>query len=416
MKILFSYQSQFMLTLVQSLARSGHSVDILTPLWLGNLALEKLDQFTLIPCENFPDYLKQLNQALDSKKYDYFFPSWVDTFSYESAVACERNGLPTIPSEAARYFNTKHAYYGLFEELGIPYPKIYAMIEPDTGLDAVPPGTEFPCLAKPGHAISAPGMKILNTPEELLEFFSEKTRRTDPQYFPRGEPYMITKFIQGTTYSIMGHTKNGHSRIDFAYDIESDSAPYTSETGTISPSKHNVDECIPYIEKMFQHLGIDNTIWMFDVSVDQAGNIYFIDFGNRAPMNPQQLVKYRGEEDYATKVIDCLFHDRPLVLDVPRAAIFRQIKLQPGLLKSLTCSRPELAEKINLPQDAVWSATNDYEVYRNPNALIVADTLEEAEQKWDQLIQSISVEYKTIFKDRYAEIFWKKKLSDNAHK
>jgi hypothetical protein len=84
-----------------------------------------------------------------------------------------------------------------------------------------------------------------------------------------------------------------------------------------------------------------------------------------------------------------------------------------GLIESLECKRPELAVELNLPQDAVWTPATDYEVHRNPYAVVVADTLEQAEQKFFDLQQSVVVKYKMQFKDQYSEIFWKKKCQNN---
>ena len=412
MKILFSYQSHVMAVLIHSLTRAGHTVDVVVPKWVTNLRVEGLENYQTIICKDADEYRCGINKYLDSGEYDYFYPSWPDIFTLGAVDANERNNLPTIPSSAAKHLNNKDSYYKIFEELGIPVPRIYAMIPPDQGIENIG-GIEFPCVAKPSHAVSKPGMQIFKDQQELDEFFSEKSRRINPQYNHRGKPYMLQEYITGDACSIMGHVVDGRIIIDFAYDIETDCAPYAAETGCVFPSKHNVSELIPYIDKFFKHLGIDNTIWMFDLVIDKDQKFYFVDFGARAPTNPQLLVKYSGEQDYAAKIIDCLFSGKEFVLNNTQAVIWRQFKMLPGLIESLECYRPELAVELNLPQDAIWTPTTDYEVHQNPYAVVVADTLEQAEQKFFDLQQSVVVKYKMQFKDQYSEIFWKKKCQNN---
>lgn len=402
-----------MTVLLTSLVKAGHSVDVIIPAWIDNLQIVGLDDYYKIVCNTPDEYQLSINQCLDSGIYDYFFPSWIDAFALTAAKANERNNLPTIPSTAATYINTKDSYYKIFDHLGIPYPKIYALVPPDQSIDIVPAEVKFPCLAKPSNAVSKPGMQILTTQQELIDFFSKQSQRINPQYNHRGNPYMLQEYIAGSAFSIMGHVSGGKVTVDFSYDIETDCFPYAAETGCITPSRYDTQPVVEHIEKFFNYLGIDNTIWMFDLVVDQDQQYYFVDFGARAPTNPQLLVKYSGEQDYAAKILDGLFKNKKILLNNTQAVIWRQIKLAPGLVESLVCNQPELAVELNLPKDVIWTPTNDYEVHRNPYAVVVADTLEQAEQKFFDLQQSIVVKYKTIFKDRYSEIFWKKKCQNN---
>jgi len=413
MNILFSYQSHVMTILIDSLSRAGHTVDVVVPGWVPGLRIEGLSKYKTTICKDSNEFLSIVNNSLDSGQYDYFYPSWSDFVTSKAVEANERNNLPTIPGSAAEYINTKDSYYKIFEQLDIPVPEIYAMIPLGQNLDTVPDNINFPCVAKPSHAVSKPGMQILNNQQELIDFFSSQSQRINPQYNPRGKPYMLQQYIVGDAFSIMGHVVDGQVTIDFAYDIETDCKPYASETGCVFPSKQNTEQLIPYIQKFFDHIKIDNTIWMFDLIVDQEQKFYFIDFGARAPTNPQLLVKYSGEPDYAAKIIDRLFNHKKFVLNNTHAVIWRQLKMPAGLIESLECYRPELAVELNLPQDAIWTPTNDYEVHQNPYAVVVADTLEQAEQKFIDLQQSIVVKYKMQFKDRYSEIFWKKKCQNN---
>lgn len=413
MNILFSYQSHVMTVLLDSLHRAGHQVTVIVPTWISSLRIEGLEQYHTILVNDPNEFGQQVDQCLNSGQYDYFYPSWPDIFTPKAVAANNRNNLPSISSTAAQYLETKDKYYSIFDQLDIPYPKVYCMVEPGHSIETVPDTVEFPCIAKPSHAVSKPGIKIFNTAQELIDFFSLKSQQIEPQYNHRGKPYMLQQYIRGQAFSVMGHVVKGRVCVDFSYDIESDCSPYASETGCIFPSQKNVSLIIPYIERFFKHLGIDNTIWMFDVILDSNQNFYFMDFGARAPTNPQLLVKYSGETEYAAKLIDCLFNNKSFVLNTTQAVIWRQIKLPTGLLESLECMRPDLATELNLPQDVIWSATSDYEVHRNPYAVVVADTLEEAEQKFFDLEQSIVVKYKLRFKDRYSEIFWKKKCQNN---
>ena len=292
MNILFSYQSHVMTVLLDSLSRAGHTVDVVVPAWVSGLRIEGLSQYKTIICKNADEMMASIDKCLDSGQYDYFYPSWSDFSAPRTVEASERNNLPTIPSSAAWQINTKDSYYKIFEQLDIPVPAIYTMIAPGQSIDTVPDHVQFPCVAKPSHAVSKPGMQIFNNAQELIDFFSPQSQRINPQYNHRDKPYMLQEYIVGDAFSIMGHVVNGRVTIDFAYDIETDCKPYASETGCVFPSRQNTAQLIPYIQKFFKHLGIDNTIWMFDLMVDQEQNFYFIDFGARAPTNPQLLVKF----------------------------------------------------------------------------------------------------------------------------
>lgn len=415
MNILFPYQSHVMTTLVQSLCRAGHTVDVLCADWIIDQSLVNLQEVSVYHSNNLEQYQHILTELVTSDKYDYIFPSWIDVTSQLVAELCKQHGLPGISIKTANDIRSKITYYQIFEELGIPYPKVYAHVLPDHDIGYLPVDILYPCIAKPGAAVSKPGMKIFNNRDELVNFFSEANRKTDTQYCHFGELYMIQQYIQGTGCCVMGHVCNGQVTIDFVYDMELDCYPYMAETAYKFPSQYQdllKQQTVIHIEHFLQHIGLDNTVFMFDLVVDDNGNFYFVDFGARMATNPNILIKHSGETNYASKLIDKLFSNNNFVMETKQSVVFRQLGLESGILKNITCAEPNLAEELVLPKE-VFTVNSDSMVYKNGYAVVVGNTLTEAEEKFTQLKTTIYPTYSVQFSNKYAELFYKNKGHNN---
>jgi hypothetical protein len=399
-----------MTTLVQSLCRAGHTVDVLCADWIADLTLVNLPDVLVYHSSNLGQYQHLLTELVTSDKYDYVFPSWIDSTAQTVAELCKLHALPNITVETATQVKSKIAYYQIFDDLNIPYPKVYAHVLPDHGIDYPPVDIVYPCVAKPGAAVSKPGMKIFSNQDELVNFFSESNRKTDTQYCHFNEVYMIQQYIQGTGCCIMGHVHNNQVTVDFVYDMELDCYPYMAETAYKFPSQYQEllkQRTLPHIERFFQHIGLDNTVFMFDLVVDSNENFYFVDFGARMATNPNILVEHSGETNYASKLIDKLFSNKDFEMQTAKSVVLRHLGLETGILEDISCGAPELAEVLVLPT-AVFTINRDSMVYKNGYAVVAGNTLEEAEEKFTQLKQEIYPTYRVKFVNRYAEIFYKK--------
>jgi hypothetical protein len=392
MKLIWSIASPHVMQSVANTIASGHEVEIILPSWIIDPTAINTGNATVHIVSDTVDLLDTLNYILASNKIDYLVPSFPDAITEQVAEICQQHKIAFVEQSTARILSSKYNYYRLWKALSIPMPEIYNKITQ----------VELPCIVKPYRGQASNGVKILTNINEVTEFFS-------------ANEYIVQQYIPGDIVSFVGTVVDGHIDIDLCYDIESDAFPYVPETGLSFPSKHGFlqKSVTEYLQRFFDVVQLNNVPFMLDIMVDANGQFYFIDFGARAPTNPQLLVKYSGEPDYAAKIIDRLFNHKKFVLNNTHAVIWRQLKMPAGLIESLECYRPELAVELNLPQDAIWTPTNDYEVHQNPYAVVVADTLEQAEQKFIDLQQSIVVKYKMQFKDRYSEIFWKKKCQNN---
>jgi hypothetical protein len=412
MKILFCVQAVTQLSFVVSLRNAGHDVDLILPVIPRESFVAA--GFKTYFADNVKIYKQTISDVLATGEYDWMFPSWMDIDDIPEFISNinKQYNFGGLQPETIPFLKTKMHYYRVFDELGIPYPKVYATVEPYEDIRQLPDGMQFPVVAKPSFLRSKPGMEVFTDPSKLLEFVSGRTSKFNAQYNPCGQPYMLQQYIQGNSCAVSGVVKNGKVFVEFAYDIE-DAYPFCPEAGMLYPSKYEhmlLTATVEPLEKFFKHIKFDNSIFNMDIVIDKDNNFYFLDFGGRVGTHPVMLMYHAGEHEIAKKITDKILHDVDYAPDLKQAVIFRSLKLDPGVIVSISCSRPELAQELTLPNNVIWSLANDTMVYENGYAVVVAPTREEAEQKYQELKDSIQVEYKLKFRDRFHERYYKSKL------
>lgn len=407
MRILFCVHASTQSSFINSLKDAGHDVDLIVPHFI-NTSLVDFSGFNTYPTETPAHYKQTILNRLESGEYDWLFPSWGDDHVEFIANLDPKFNFGGITPTTAKFLKSKMHYYRVFEELGIPYPCVYGTVEPYEQIDKLPDGMTFPIVAKPSFIRSKPGMEVFEDYNKLLNFVTGSTSKINKQYQPMGMPYMLQQYIVGTSCAVSGIVKNGKVFIDFAYDIEP-AYPFCPEAGMLYPSVNEqmlLTETVDPLERFFKHIEFTDGIFNMDIMVDQNKNFYFIDFAGRLGTHPVMLMYHSGEKDIAKKIVDKLLYDTDYVPDLKQAVIFRSLKLDPGVIKNISCSKPELAQEMQLPSKVIKFVRNDLKVYENGYAVIVADTREQAEKKYNELKESITVEYEYRFKDRYHEHFY----------
>lgn len=407
MKILFCVHAVTQVSFIESLKNAGHDIDLIVPHFI-NQELVDFSQYTTYPTSDPNNYKETIASRLETNKYDWLFPSWADDHVEFIANLDPKFNFGGVLPSTAKFLKSKMHYYKVFEELGIPYPQVYGTVDPYQQLDKLPDGMTFPIVAKPSYIRSKPGMEVFEDPTKLLKFVTGSTAKTNKQYQPMGFPYMLQRYIIGTSCAVSGVVKNGKVFVDFAYDIEP-AYPFCPEAGMLYPSINEemlLTKTVDPLERFFKHIEFTDGIFNMDIIVDQDKNFYFLDFAGRLGTHPVMLMYHSGEHDIAKKLVDKLLYDIDYVPNLKQAVIFRSLKLDPGVIKSISCSRPGIAETLQLPNKVIKFLSNDTKVYENGCAVIVGETREQAEQKYQELRNSITVDYEYRFKDRYHEYFY----------
>ena len=231
MKILFCVHASTQASFVSSLKDAGHDVDLIVPHFI-NPTLVDFSAYNVFQTENPTHYRQTIISRLESGEYDWLFPSWGDDHIDFVANLDPKYNFGGIFPETAEFLKSKMHYYNVFEELGIPYPQVYGTVEPYEQIDKLPDGMIFPIVAKPSFIRSKPGMEVFEDYHKLLDFVTGSTSKTNKQYQPMGQPYMLQRYIVGTSCAVSGVVKNGKVFIDFAYDIEA-AYPFCPEAGKI---------------------------------------------------------------------------------------------------------------------------------------------------------------------------------------
>ena len=396
MKILLPNPTIHVRCLFDSMKSKGCQVDFLVPTYrevpdeLGSVPGSK--QFRAL---NERHYLELLDNACQ-ENYDYIFPNYFDDHVLDIASMNERYNMPGISKNAALVLSSKRSYYEKFGELGISFPEPFALIPADeTNIEV--DNITYPCIVKPTDGTGSSGVRIINNEKELRLFFAKPQLAIHYGIVgrkPRSD-YLIQEYIDGTILCPMGHVRNGSVKVDFCQEIINDAGPFFPEKMLAMPAP--MSDMMHAIEadlEMFcESIGLDDTAWRCEVVI-RDGKYYFIDFGARiGGLNNQMLLEHAGESDYAWKLIDSIFNHRDHALSIDRFAVFKELDLNPGKIKEISCSKPELAGFLHLPKTEVFSSKVDTDIFKNGFAILTGPSMMSCQEKYQQLSESLSVIY-----------------------
>jgi biotin carboxylase len=374
------------------------------------MQFEILNELTsLYPNRYITNSITETAEFLFKKNnYTCIFPSFGDRSILTIADLNKKYNLIGISPEATILIDSKINYYQVWENLGIPFPVIYDIVESCNTVSAPPETIKFPCIVKPSVGTAGVGIQIIEDRESLIDFFDDTDEKTHKyqeqhgsrykklQYCSGTKEYIIQTYIEGTVVSFIGHVYKSQIVFDFIFDIESSSYPYAAETGLIYPSKYSTELLTPqitkYLKKFFKKIKFDNSPFMLDIIIDKAGEIYFIDFSPRLSVS-HTLLWHAGEKDYGYKLINKLLYGIDFVLSINQSVLFRQLPFEKREIQQIEIKEKQLADVISLPKGKIQMIRNDLSVFNNGWAIFTGKDLAEVEEKYQNFISGMTVTY-----------------------
>ena len=409
--ILFQCRGYQHLSTVYDLMDQGYNLDIIVPAGhpefdLMMPHLSKLNNIFVV--DTLDQLLDLLSQLLETKQYQYIYPTFPDQHMKLIADINSKFNLPGIKLQSYEKIKEKIVYYKIWEDLKIDVPKTYQIVKNKKTLNTVSSDIKFPCLVKPSGGIASLGVKIISSRDGLVDFFKDVDVKVHDyqeshgekfktfEYYSADSDYIIQEYIDGPIISVIGHILNKSLSLDFFYDIESNSYPYAAETALVYPSKYFNNDLYENIkiklEKFISLVELDNCPFMLDVIL-KNGNIYFIDFAARISAGCH-LLEYAGESHYASKLVNSILKNKNMLLNTNKCSMKRDLGLKPGLIKSIEIKKDFLADHIKLPTNSkVNLPRNDVAIINNGYVYISGSDPNDMNEKYQNLISSIIVNY-----------------------
>lgn len=409
-KILFLSQGYHTLSMIRDLVDNGFDLDIIvqTPNTEYFLIEKEIKNFKNTYYLNTREEFLQLFDSLISKtKYDYIFPMFPDQYVTAIAEANEQLGIPGLSKDVTDKIKEKKNYYEIWKNLGIPIPDIYQIVPNRKKLSEISPILKYPCIVKPSGGMSSLGVKIFNDEKSLKDFFEDVSVKVHDyqesngdkfknfEYYSADTDYLIQEYIDGELVSIIGHVFDSRISLDFIYDIQSDAYPYASETRLVYPSdisKDKLEIIYEHIKKFIDDINLNNTPFMFDIII-KNDKFYFIDFAARISAGAQ-LLKYAGEKNYGSKLVNSILKKTNFSINCDRNAVKQRLPFKVGKIKSLVIKKESLADYIKYPtNNKINLPRNDIAISNNGYVYITGRDIQELEQKYRDLIDSIEIDY-----------------------
>lgn len=409
--ILLLCQGYQNLSIAHDLLSDGHKLDIIVPTGhpeyeIMKNALSKLDNAYVVDTRD--QFLNLLDELVKTRSYDYIFPTFPDHHMKLIAELNQKFNIPGINLQAYEKLKEKINYYPIWEKLGISVPTTYQTVANKETLDHISTTIDFPCLVKPSGGMSGLGIKIITSQNDLVDFFKDVdvkvhdyqeqhgTRFKNFEYYSADTDYLIQEYVNGPVVSVIGHVFNKEVSLDLLYDIEANCYPYAAETALIYPSKYTTVDLIEYLklklELFVSEIDLDNCPFMLDIII-KDGAIYFIDFAPRMSAGAH-LLKYAGEEHYASKLTKKMLNGSVMHLNLHKCSMKKGLSLKPGTIDTIAIKEEQLAEYIKLPtNNKVNLPRNDVSISNNGYVYMSGTSLEELENKYRLLIQSMEVVY-----------------------
>ena len=146
------------------------------------------------------------------------------------------------------------------------------------------------------------------------------------------------------------------------------------------------------IKKFISFIGLDNSPFMVDVIL-KDGVVYFIDFAARISAGAH-LIRYSGEQKYYSKLVSKITQGQKMVLSTPKSVIQRRIPLAPGNFKTISIKNASLADYIKYPSEKkIALSRNDLSIVVNGYFYVSGNSIIEAEQVYQKIIDSIEIDY-----------------------
>lgn len=369
MKLLFLNPDRNNQHAISSLSQRA-DVHVLAAGWTRpcqELGLETSD--TVFIAETRDQFYELLDRLCEEQGYEYIFPNQTDDSSELLGRINDLHRLPGLTGATAERISSKKDYYSLFEKLDIPHPKLLNR-------------PKFPCIVKPNKGSAGTGVMLIENHRHLIAHLRGR------------DDMLLQEYIPGAVCSLTGHVYKGKSKIDLIYDVIVGNGSYPVELGSIAPSRYTgivERELCDYMDKFFAEIGLDNSAFMLDFIV--SNRIYIIDFGARCNRYTPSMMRLLGEQDYEWKLTRRLCHGEEFSLDLQGMLLCKNLGLDKGQIRAITCKHEKLAEVLWLPEKEVTALVDDHSVFNSGYAMIRGNSISEMEQKLSELKDSIEISY-----------------------
>ncbi len=188
---------------------------------------------------------------------DGIVSSFSDLLAECCASIAHRAGLDCpLPPDRLAYLRDKSLMKGMFDELGIPYPRTVRVRKGHVAEDLGDIG--FPCVTKPADGWGSHGVRVLNDAREVEAAYDEVAGYSDAPYI------FVEEYDEGFEFNLMSWVADGRPVVLEVADREKSSGneaelPWVSRI--VYPSSRT-DEVLPeateMLRKVARYVGLRN--------------------------------------------------------------------------------------------------------------------------------------------------------------
>lgn len=188
---------------------------------------------------------------------DGIVSSYSDLLAECCANIAQRAGLGCpLPPDRLAYLRDKSLMKGMFDELGIPYPKTARVRRGHVREDLE--GMGFPCVTKPADAWGSHGVRVLGDAREVEAAYDEVAGYSDAPYI------FVEEYDDGLEFNLMSWVVDGRPVVLEVADREKSddgeaTVPWVSRI--VYPSAHTDDvlgEATEMLQKVAGYVGLLN--------------------------------------------------------------------------------------------------------------------------------------------------------------
>jgi D-alanine-D-alanine ligase len=315
----------------------------------------------------------------------------------------DRFGLIGTSYEVARLARDKHMFRAFCTEHGLPAPG-HTLIDAEADPEEAVGKLRFPMVIKPVYgASSAYVVRVDNLQElrETVDYLRQNISTDVESALSVSTAIMAEEYIDGNEVDIDMLLQNGKIKFWSMSDNDATREPYFVETGQCIPSRLSMsqkEELVAMAEEILERLGVEDGCVHFEAK-----------YGSRGPMPIEVNLRMGGDEVYyfvktawgvdlienAAKVMLGEYIRKISKPERPKKFVSGKYFLPPysGVLTALSLPGKVKDGELQFFKqvgDAVLAPPLGYEYMGWTYA--VADTLGEAEERVDRIMQSVEIE------------------------
>jgi len=187
-----------------------------------------------------------------------------------AALIAERLKLNGIDPKSASNARNKYKMREIFHKNNLPGPK-FALVTTLDELQSVKNNFVYPNILKPINMSGSRGVARNNTPQELLDNFSELTTISPLFGVKKESSYLIESFLSGEEFSVESVTFHGLTNVVSITKKIVSGGKYFVETGHVSPAQISdviYQKITQVTSRGLAALGIDNAVSHTEIKIE----------------------------------------------------------------------------------------------------------------------------------------------------